>query len=89
MYEALDSFLNVGTWTSGHWADEERFYRALSLIVGEGEFNADRMGDYMRHRVGLDALPEDHPARSVIDRCVTEASAIRRYLQTTGAIPTR
>lgn len=50
MYEALDEFTNVKTWTSHHWLDDERFYRALGRIVENHGFDPQRVGRYLEEK---------------------------------------
>jgi hypothetical protein len=84
MYEALDSFLNISTWYTRHYFDEERFFRALDQIVRNPEFNADRMGEYIAQRQS-ETLTEDALDRARADY-VAAAWAVRSYLEAIGHI---
>jgi hypothetical protein len=80
MYEAFDSFLAVGTWHTNHDADGRRFYEALSRVVRDPKFSPDRMGEYVRQKTGT---KKDHPFEDDISRLVSNAWAVRDYLQAT------
>jgi hypothetical protein len=82
VYEALDAFLNVQTWHSGHPLDRERFYRALRPIVSRQDFSADRMREYMYEKFHLGVLPENHPFHKAVDHYASAADAIHGYLLT-------
>lgn len=79
MYEAFDSFLNTDNWYRSNVQDEERFYRALSAVVQNADFNADNMGHYFREQKG------EHYA-GYISRMVSQADAVRGYLQATNSL---
>lgn len=81
MYEALDSYLNSERWFAVNDPEDRAFYRALAGIVREPDFSVEAMGEYMRHRQGVD---RDNPAHRdfnyAIGRRMTEAHAIRDFL---------
>ncbi|MFN3846527.1 MAG: hypothetical protein ACK4RZ_12015 [Paracoccaceae bacterium] len=82
MYGAMDSYLNVDTWHTSHPLDDDRFYRALAKIVRDPKFSAEQMGEYMREVKGVHGANEDNKVFSdVIDRRVTEAYAIRKFIE--------
>lgn len=86
MYSAFDKFLATGTWHTGHPLDDERFYTALATVVRNPDFNADALGDYMRSAKGVDRDDENHSGlSSAIDRRVTQADAVRDFLNLTEA----
>jgi len=82
MYEAMDSFLNVGTWHTNHAFDEGRFFVALHRIGKDPTFNADELGAYMREKKGIS---RDDGAKEylndAIDGWVSRAWAVRQYLE--------
>jgi len=47
LYEALDNFLNTGTWHTIHPNDHERFFVALEKVIKDSKFNPDQLGEYM------------------------------------------
>lgn len=85
MYQVFDPFLAVSTWHTRHPSDETRFFLALQKAVRDPAFNADQMGDYMRNAIGV-AAGSGGLAQS-IDQYVTDAWAVRTYLEATGVIP--
>jgi len=86
MYEALDAFLNVDTWDSTHWADDERFLLALDTIIRHPAFNAVKMGDYIIQKAVRDygRTPDDERLNGVRDHCVRAAEIISCYLKVTN-----
>lgn len=78
MYAAFDPFLAIPTWHSNHDLDRERFFQVLEQVVCDPAFNADQMGVYMRQKVNNPAHGSD------IDRLVSDAWAVRDFLQATG-----
>ena len=80
MYEAMDSFLDLRTWSSRHEEDQRRFFRALGTIIDQREFNADAMGEYMRRKAAETITPDalDREVRYY----VAAAWAVYRYRQT-------
>ena len=83
MYEALDDFLEVDTWDSFHWADDERFFRALDTIIRDPNFNTRDMAAYIIQK-GIDRWglkPHSETLNAVKDNCVRNAEIIRRYLK--------
>jgi hypothetical protein len=81
MYEAFDRFLAVGTWHTNHDADGRRFYQVLSAVVRDPTFSPDQMGEYMRQKTGAKFSRQDHPFEHDISRLVSNAWAVRDYLQ--------
>ena len=80
MYEALDAFLDVHTWDSGHPLDRRRFYNALRPIVSRPEFNAEQMREYISRKFDLDSKLDTHPIRKAIDYYVDAAGSIHEFL---------
>jgi hypothetical protein len=80
MYQAMDAFMNVDTWHTGHPNDGERFYRALDTIVRDKDFHGDSMGDYLRAKANNPALND------CIDDLTTKAHAVRDYLHANGQL---
>jgi len=86
MYEALDSFVRVESWTSFHWADRDRFFVALEKIVRDPAFSPPKVGDYIteqyRKQYGRNTNPEE---RDRLRKHYTDAAdTIWRYLKATG-----
>jgi hypothetical protein len=86
MYEALDAFTNVDTWTSLHWADEERFYRALGLIVGNQGFTSQGVHDYIERKYTEQFGTSDvvrQEAKRQANHYAERAEIIARFLRAT------
>ncbi|WP_152048819.1 hypothetical protein [Aureimonas psammosilenae] len=81
MYDKLNSFMNVETWHTSHALDEERFFQALHQIVREDNFNPDKMGEYMRQKVGLSQNDDEGAYSQAIERYVAAAWAVKDYLE--------
>ena len=81
MYDAFDSYLDVETWHTPHALDGRRFFRALDRVVGSPDFNPDEMGRYMREKKGVSNNDTGHPFYPVIEGRVSDAWAVREYLQ--------
>jgi hypothetical protein len=86
LYEALDAFLIVDTWYSGHPLDRARFYKAIQPIVAKPDFSAEQMREYASRRLDLDSKQETHPFHRGLDFYVDAADAIHDYLQATGQL---
>lgn len=84
MYEAMDSFLRVDTWHTGHPFDEQRFFKALSAIVRHPEFDSDAMRKYMRSQKKVTTHDGSNGFERVVDELALKASAIQEYLKVTG-----
>ena len=85
MYEAFDNFLDLDTWHTMHANDCERFYQALAQVVHDSNFNADKLGEYMRNKTGVKRDDESyHQLSAAIDRRVQNAWAVRDYLNIAG-----
>jgi hypothetical protein len=86
MYQALDSFLEEESWTSHHWSDEERFFRALDKIVRNPEFRPVEMGDCLerayRRQFGEKADPGQ--IENLKNAKIAAAETVRRFLAATG-----
>ena len=85
MYNALDSFLSRDTWHSGHSNDLDHFNRALAGIVGNPDFNADEMANYMYIVKGISNTSE-HPIAQAIERRRRAACAVYEYLQANNSL---
>jgi len=81
IYSVFDSFLNTDTWHTSHALDDERFYRALTKVVRDGDFNADAMRDYMRAKKGLASNDHESGFAKAIDRRAQDAWAVADYLR--------
>ena len=79
MYEVFDSYLNVDTWHTSHPLDGRRFFKALSRVVDDPDFNADQMGQYMRQKKNVS--DETHPFFRIIQERVSDAWAVKEYLE--------
>ena len=86
IYNALDSFLAVETWHTGHPSDEKRFYLALNEIVGHPDFSSESMGTFLRERVKIASADRDQYFENAIQALVTKAWAVRDFLQYTGRL---
>jgi hypothetical protein len=86
MYQALDSFLEEESWTSHHWSDEGRFFRALDKIVRNPEFKPVEMGDYLerayRRQFGEKADPDQ--IENLKNSYIATAETVRLFLMATG-----
>jgi hypothetical protein len=82
-HNVFDSFLNVDTGHTTHWLDNRRFFECLDKVVREPDFNAETMGEYFRNAKGVDNY--EHHFASCVRDLVSKASAVRDYLETTGA----
>lgn len=85
MYNALDSFLRVDTWHTGHRLDLVRFNLALAEIVRDPSFNADEMANYMYALKGISNTSE-HPLAQAIERRRSAACAVRAFLEDNGLL---
>jgi hypothetical protein len=81
LYEALDKFLAVDTWHTGHPNDEGRFFVALEKVVKDPKFNADSLGEYMRGKKGVSRDDSENPFNKAIDQYVDAAWAVKSYLK--------
>ena len=81
MYEALDSFLRIGTWHTREAPDQERFFCALKTIINRPGFHPEEMGAYMKRKLEQQGYPEDHAFHDVRLRYVHDAWAVKRYLE--------
>lgn len=84
MYGAFDSYLAPDTWHTSHPYDDQRFYRALARVVRDPDFNPDRMGEYLFQKTGVDRENRDDTRGRAIEHRVTEAWAIKHFLETNG-----
>ena len=50
MYEILNEFTSVKTWTSHHHEDDGRFYRAINRIVREKNFDSQKVGEFIKNK---------------------------------------
>jgi hypothetical protein len=82
MYEAFDDFLLTDTWYTIHPLDIRRFYKALNTVVRQDEFNPDKMGQYMRRKLGIsDEETGNITFYSAVDRYRANAWAVKDYLE--------
>lgn len=79
----LARFLEVGTWHTFHPSDQERFYLALSRIIGDPHFNVAKMAEEIRARGYKDGLDEDLIEKNVA-KYLEAASIVDSYLRATG-----
>jgi hypothetical protein len=87
MYEALDDFLNEDTWTSRHWADNARFFKALDKIIRQPGFSEAEMGQCIERRyVKQYGDRGDDKAQRIGEEYVEKASVVRQYLQAIGQL---
>jgi hypothetical protein len=84
MYERLDNFMAVETWSSRHPRDKERFFIVLHELLENPEFNPDKMAEYMREKVGIGASDDQHPLHNAINDYTSAAWAIKEYLDANG-----
>jgi hypothetical protein len=80
MYEALDSYLGMGTWQTISPPEDQQFYRAIALIVREPDFDAASMGEYMRRHESYVSDPLGQFDSAIAQR-VVEAHAICDFLK--------
>jgi hypothetical protein len=80
-YEAFDNFLNVDTWHTRHPNDEARFFIALGKVINDPQFNADRLGEYMREKKCVSRDDAKNTFNFDIDHYVAAAWAVRGYLK--------
>ncbi|MCW5727266.1 hypothetical protein [Parvibaculum sp.] len=80
MYDAMNGWLDIETWHTGHPNDRERFFRGLDKIIDSHNFNADEMREHCRRRVGLAIEDHESDLAKVIDRHAQEAWAVKEYL---------
>ena len=85
MYEALDDFLKVDTWTSLQPEDSARFYRALDAMVRNPGFTAAKVGEYIEGRYLEQYGDGDPELREYIRRRYqSDAVTVCSYLRATG-----
>jgi hypothetical protein len=77
IYAVFDSFLAIHTWYTGHYRDNERFFRALHQVVKDPDFNPDSMVEYMRGKMPNDPSNIFH---SRIEQLQGWAWGIKDYL---------
>lgn len=87
MYQVFDGFLTTDTWYKDHPNDNERFYSALDKVVRNPDFGAENLGNYIRAKKNILRDNEDHrDFSSATDKLVSNAWAVREYLQATGQL---
>ncbi len=87
MYQVFDGFLTTDTWYKDHPNDNERFYSALDKVVRNPDFSAENLGNYIRAKKNILRDNEDHREfSSAADKLVSNAWAVREYLQATGQL---
>lgn len=85
MYQAFDPYLNASTWATNHHLDDERFYKALATVVHDPAFDADAMGQHFRTVKSVNPNnAQQAQYNGVIEQRITQAHAIREYLEVTG-----
>jgi hypothetical protein len=81
MYEAFDSFINVGSWYTRHFSDEQRFYEALKTVVWSDEFNPDQMAKYFRTKLKISDEDYRSHLATAIDGYRDAAWAVKDFLK--------
>jgi hypothetical protein len=84
MYEVFDPYLKTDTWHTSHPLDDQRFFRALNEVVKNPNFNPDEMGRYMREQKKVSRDDNTNPFNSVIDDRVSNAWAVKEFLEANG-----
>lgn len=83
MYEVLNKWTSADTWPSDHWADEDRFFQALSRIVRKQAFQWTRVGDYVEqtYRAKYPAASDLREMEHFKKTYTELARVVRRYFE--------
>ncbi len=79
-YSIFDAFCKCPTWDTSHALDEERFFRALSMVVKKKDFSPKQMAEYLSCNHSEPIWPKAPEAlESRISNLTMRAEIIQQY----------